>query len=155
MKSSGAIILIGLAAVLIVIGATDRAKDVWAAIIGVTGGLDSLPGDIGKGKGPSIPDETPPPNTNCVEGEMKVTQPSSEVAYCCPKTEIGLRNADNTCPKGYTNIQYSASPNAQAQNGCARLKNCHIQGSGQAGYGSYNVTTLPTGFTGLRYAPNA
>lgn len=158
MKAPGAIVLIGVAVFLIVIGATDKANDVWNAIRGVTGGENSpIPAPGGSGKnGPdlTLPPEHPPPLTTCSEGEMQVLPLSGEANYCCPKQEVGAGSQGADCPSGYTKVSYKARSDAADQFGCVRLKNCHLRGTGQGGYGRMNVARLPTGLTGFRHAPN-
>lgn len=152
MKAPGAIILIGLAVVIIVIGATDRAKDVWAAITGNIGGTPNNGTDnVANVPGNSNPTDTPKDQDTC-DGLVFVNSEDTQ-KYCCPVQVVGGINDDGTCPKQYTKGQ--SSDGGGFIDSCAKLNKCTSLVSGQAGYGSMHVVTLPTGFTGFRYNPHA
>jgi hypothetical protein len=160
MKGPGSIILIGMAVVFIVIGATDRAKDVWDAIRGIVPGADAASntdsnttGDSTDNKSPNPPDQGA---TQCTgNGEMEVTPVAGEAPYCCPSSEVGASSKGAICPRQYVQVTYYAVKGQTAiQYGGVRLNNCHARGSTNTGGYGQHVVNLQTGMFGFRHAPN-
>lgn len=181
MKGSGGILLIGVAVFFIAAGLTGRLNDVWDAIRGVSGGDGTTDTPTGSSKDCSTRNDCGN-NETCQNGKCvrAPANPPCQKDSDCPtglKCNNGTCRDESGCATGQKHVKLDASGQEQCYpTSClaapesgkcrgdydmgvlietgARTQVCVRKLCGQAGHGSYNVSLLPTGFTGIRHAPN-